>query len=300
MTTAYASCRFDWFEGTFDRADNPDGASPILGAGDPKHVYDDGNARVVARRLAAELGGCELVEGKGRNGYAGAYALVRGDDERARVYGRSARHDEVHVVTSGEACDEVVPILRRLWPVHRVSRVDVSADFLEDFAVIDAIALDFAREKGVSFRLVTDSAGGATRYLGSTTSETMVRVYKKSAQLRALHPTRAGDVPDGIVRCEIQHRPGKRAMKERVAGMAPEDVWGLSRWTKQLAAMLLAVDAVRVSTHSRRPSEWSRALYYLAAQYGPAVSRRVDEVGLEKTVAEVLAALGLAGDNRPF
>lgn len=297
--TAFAECRFDWYEITFDRSDNPDVASSVLGAGDSKNVYDDGNERVVARRLARELGGCEIVEGKGRNGYAVSYALVRGDDELARVYGRSARHDEVHVVTSGESCDEVVPILRRLWPVHRVSRVDVAADFLEDFAALDGLALEFAKERGISYRLVTDSAGGATRYLGAVSSETMVRVYKKSEQLRALYPTRADSVPEGIVRCEIQVRPGKRAMKERVAGMVPVDVWGLSRWTKHLASQVLAVDAVRVPTHSRRPTEWSRALYYLGVQYSPSVARRVLEVGREQTIAEILDALGLE-DPRPF
>lgn len=296
--TAFASCRFDWYEITFDRTDNPDVASPILGAGDKKNVYDDGNERVVARRLAQALGGCKIVEGRGRNGYAVSYAVVRGDDELARVYGRSARHDEVHIVTAGESCDEVVPILRDFWPVHRVSRADVAADFQDDFDALDALAVEFAKERSISYRLVTDSAGGATRYLGAVSSETMVRVYKKSEQLRALYPHRADSVPDGIVRVEMQIRPGKRAMKQRVAGMAPADVWGLSRWTKQLAAQLLAVDAVRVPTHSRRPTEWSRALHYLGVQYSPAVARRVLEVGQEQTVREVLEALGLT--DKPF
>lgn len=280
-----AGCRFDWYEVTFDMP-------PAVGV-----EFPEGR---VASMLMTRLG-ARAVQGKGRNGYAVSYAIVRGDDELARVYGRSARAGEVHVTVTGESCDELVPIIRELWPDHRVSRADSAIDFAADFKVLDAIAVHFAEARGVSYRLVTDSAGGATRYLGATSSEATVRVYKKTEQLRALHPERAHTFPDGIVRVEMQMRPGKRAGKERAATMAPDDFWGFSRWTQQLASELLFVEADRVATHHRRPSDWSRSLEAFRRQWSPVVQRRAAEVGRAQVIAELLEALGLADDDStPF
>lgn len=280
-----AGCRFDWYECTFD-VPTTTGVEFVEGQ--------------VASKLA-QLLRARAVRAKGRNGYANAYSIVRGDDEIVRVDGRSARAGEVHLTVSGVSCDELVPIIREHWPEHRVSRADVSSDFSADFEVLDAIAVDFAQERSVSYRLVTDSAGGATRYLGSKTSEATVRVYKKSEQLRALDPARAHTVPDRIVRVEMQMRPGKRATKEAAATMTPEAYWGFSRWTQQFAEQLLFVEADRVSTHHRRPSDWSRLLRTLERQYAPTIQRRADEVGREQTIAELLQAFGLADpDDTPF
>jgi len=273
---AALGCRFDWYESTHDG-------------------LDEG---LVASQLAAATGG-RIVEGKGRNGYAVSFAIVRGDDELVRVYGRSARWGEVHLVTTSESCDEVVPIIRRMWPDHRVSRADVSVDFAADFDELDARAVALVEARGVSHRLMTNSDGGATRYLGARTSETAVRVYKKSEQLRSQHPDRAESIPDGIVRVEQVTRPGKRDVKERAARMEPDEFWGFGQWTQAFAVELLGVDAERVPTHFRRPSDFARSLHFLGHQYGPMMQRRADDVGIDQVMAEIAAALGLASE-RPF
>lgn len=271
ITSTPLGCRFDWYESTHDHADEG----------------------LIASQLAAVTGG-RVEQGKGRNGYAVSYAVVRDDDELVRVYGRAARFGEVHIVTSSESCDEIVPIIRRLWPNHRVSRADVSVDFAADFDLLDQRAVAFASASGVSFRLVTDSAGGATRYLGAPSSESRVRVYRKTEQLRALHPDRAAMIPDGIVRVEGQFRPGKRDVKEQASTMQPDDFWGFGQWTQRFAFDLLGVEAERVPTHFRRPSDWARALHFLGQQYGPMVQRRATDVGVEQAVAELLTALGVS------
>lgn len=56
---------------------------------------------------------------------------------------------------------------------------------------------------------------------------------------------------------------------------------------------MLAIDAPRVSTHFRRPSDYSRALFYLGRQYGPLIQRRADQIGRQEAVNEVLEALQL-------
>lgn len=264
-------CRFDWYELTADG-------------------LDDGR---VAPALALSLG-ARVVAGKGRNGYAVCHVVERDDRALASVYGHSARAGEVHITTTGESCDEVVPLLRRLYPEHRVSRADAAVDFEADFSLLDDRAVAFAQARGLSFRLVQDSDGGSTRYLGAPTSETRVRVYKKTEQLRALHPDIASTVPDGVVRAELVARPGKRDVKELLSTMEPDDLWGLGKWTQQFAIEMLGIDAPRVATHFRRPSDWSRALHFLERQYGPMMSRRVEAVGLDAARREVLAALGLS------
>lgn len=260
--------RFDWYEATFDG-------------------WDD-----AASSLQVVLGG-ELRRERGRNGYGVCSAIVRGDDELVRVYGHSARVGELHAVVTGESCDEVVPVVRRLWPEHRVSRADSSVDFLGEFEEVDGRAITFARGVGLAHRLVTDSAGGATRYLGAPSSEMRVRVYKKSEQLRALHPERAETVPSGVLRAECQARPSKREAKAAAATMTADDVWGLSRWGQAFALEMLGVDAERTSTHFRRPSSWSRALHFLAVQYGPLVRERAAMVGVDVALGELVEALGL-------
>lgn len=265
--------RFDWYEATFDDAD------------------DDR----VAPALALSLGG-EVSRGKGRNGYATCSVVERAGTVLAQVYGRSARSGEVHVTTTSESCDEVVPVLRRLWPDHRVSRADSAVDFAADFDALDVIVLAFARDHGLSHRLITNSEGGATRYLGSPSSEVQVRVYKKSEQLLALHPESAADIVPGIVRFELVARPGKRDVKESAGTMHPDALWGLSKWSKELALVVLNLDAERVSTHFRRPTDWGRAMHYLGIQYGPMVERRAELVGIDRAREELLAALGLGNE----
>ena len=260
--------RFDWYEATWDG-------------------WDD-----AAGTLALVLGG-QLRNERGRNGYAECKSVVRGEDELLRVYGRSARIGELHIVVTGESCDEVVPVYRRLWPEHRVSRADSAVDLLADFTAVDDQAVEFARQRGLTYRLITDSDGGATRYLGAPSSEVRVRVYKKTEQLRALHPERASEVPDGVVRVELQARPGKRDVKAATALLEADGLWGLSRWGQVLALELLDVNAERVYTHFRRPSSWSRALHFLGIQYGPMVRDRVAELGSwDAVLAELVEVFG--------
>lgn len=260
--------RFDWYQATFDR-------------------LDDGR---VPAGLALALGG-SVVRGKARNGYAAAWDVLVGGDVLASVYGHSAREGEVHVQASGSGCDPVVPVLRRLWPTHRLSRVDSSLDFRADFSQLDLVAVDFAAQRSLRHRLVTDSEGGATRYIGAPSSEVRVRIYKKSEQLRQAFPEQADTVPDGVVRAEVQVRPGKRDVKAAAARLAPDDVWGMAQWTSDLAGSLLGFQPARLTTHYRRVSDHARILAVLGLQYGPAFGRRVDEVGRAIAVEEFVAAL---------
>jgi hypothetical protein len=219
--------------------------------------------------------------------------IERGDDVLATVFGGSSRAGEVHISITGLACDEAVPVVRRLWPVHRVSRADSAMDFRADFGLLDRTAVAFAEKRRLKHSLFTNSEDGATRYIGSPRSEGMCRLYKKSEQLRAMHPEVAADIPSFVVRAEFVARPGKREAKEALSRLEPADAWGLSQWGQEFAKLVLELEPARTSTHFRRPSDWFRSLHWLGAQYGPLVQRRIDEEGRDAVLADVLAALGL-------
>lgn len=265
-------CRFDWYQCTMDGLE----------------------ADRVTARLAISLGATTSL-GKGRNGYARNDVIERDGHVLVEVMSASSRLTEVHLVITGESCDEVVPLVRSWWPEHRVARADASVDFEADFDELDARTVAFAEARGLSHELTVNSAGGATRYVGARSSEVRLRVYKKTEQLRIMHPERASTVPDGVVRAELETRPGKRDVKALVAGMEPDAVWGLSKWSRAFAADLLEFDAPRTSTHFRRPTSWGRASHFLGQQWGPVVQQRALEVGLERARREVLDLLGLGG-----
>lgn len=272
MSTSAA--RFDWYQATFEDLDED---------------------RVV-NALVLAFGG-SVTLGRGKFGYSRVATVEVDERVLARVYTGCSRPGEVHVVVSGDACDQVVPLLRRLWPEHRVSRVDVAFDFLAEWEELDARALAFAKDRKLSYRLVTNSDGGATRYLGAPSSEVRVRVYKKSEELRAKHPAQAHEVPDGIVRAEIQVRPASR-IKAAVARMEPAEVWGLGSWAPAFAESFLDMTVTAVPTHFRQASDWSRALHWLGQQYAPSIARRIEQVGQDQAREEVLSVLGLA--DAPF
>lgn len=263
-----AEPRFDWYSCTLDTME-PD--------------------RIVGG-LAVVLG-AEVRQVRGALGYGVAWELHQGEDLLVKVFGRGSRLGEVHIQVIGDACDRAVPVLRSLWPEHRVARADVAIDLEAVFNDLDAVVLDFAKERGLKFRLVEDSDGGATRYLGSRKSEYSMRLYKKSEQLRAKG---CADVPDGIVRLEVEVKPGKRTVKEALAALRPADVFGFSRWGTDLVEAVLGLSVVRTRTHFRKPTNWAAFLAnFVAVQVGPGVRGRVAEVGKEQAVSELLEALGV-------
>lgn len=230
----------------------------------------------------------------GRWGYSQGTELLVDDSVSAVVYTGSARDGETHVVVSGASCDRVVPVIRSLWPAHSVSRADSALDCFASFEDLDRQVLRFAQEHGLKHRLVTDSDGGATRYLGAPSSTAMARVYKKTEQLRSKLPAPdAANVPDGVVRFEMQTRPGKAAQKAAAATMTADDLWGFTKWGKQFAGSFLALDVERAEIAPVTPSTWSKALYWLQQQYGAQIRARAADVGTAALLAELQEAFEL-------
>lgn len=262
--------RFDWYQATFES-------------------LDDGRA---APNIALSLGG-RVVFAKPLYGYTRAWAIERNNEVLATVFEGSNRAGEIHIQTTSDSCDEVVPLIRSLWPSHRVSRADAAIDFEADYDRIHDAALAFAKERNLAWSEIKNSEGGATFRVGSPSSERYVKVYKKSEELRAKHPERADEIPDGIVRAELVIRPSKHQAKEKLASMSPTDTWGLGKWTQDFAQTLLGFDSERVQIRFKKPSDWSRSLHYLGLQYSPMISKRLETHDYDDVLDEVLSVLGL-------
>lgn len=262
--------RFDWYAATFEESRGGD---------------------FVATALAVAVGG-QLSRVRGRYGYALGLAVEVGGVELALVLFGAAQGAEVHVEIPGAGCDSLVDVLRRRWPLHGVSRVDVAVDFQGDFEALDAVVLAAVGHR-VSHQLITNSEGGATRYLGAPSSDCRVRVYKKTEQLRATYGYALG-VPDGIIRIEAQIRPGSRD-KARFATLTPAQAMAYRALSRHVAAVVVpdAVTRWDGETVHKRPSSWQQTLEGLARQYGPSLARRAEVVGAEAAGRELLEAMGL-------
>ena len=122
----------------------------------------------------------------------------------------------------------------------------------------------------------------------------MVRVYKKTEQLRSkLIAPDAAKVPDGVVRFEMQVRPGKAADKAAAATVTPDGLWGHTRWGAKFASAFLGMSLQRAKIGPVERSTYERALYWLNEQYGPQIRARAQDVGTAAALAELQAAFEL-------
>jgi len=128
---------------------------------------------------------------------------------------------------------------------------------------------------------------GRTLYLGSKASPTRMRLYEKGLQPEYAHLSR----PDWV-RIEAQVRPAKEA-KETFSTLSPLDVWGASRWTRDIAAAVLEshVDPHPAGTVYRL-SDRETALRWMCKQYGQHLTGLAQDLGgwdcVGLTLAEIL------------
>lgn len=201
--------------------------------------------------------------------------------------------DRVMVEVKGERTPEAVERLRSLSE-HRCTRVDACVDFERPGAFESLLApvLDVKERHD----LFGEKRGdwdkpelGRTMYLGSPKSAVRARLYEKGKQPEYRHLGRFD-----LVRLEVQVRPAKEA-KDGYSKLSPSDVWGASRWTRDLAS--LAIDA-QVAPHpassvTRRPDLEER-LAWIARQAGPTLLELLQDCGswdmVGRTLGEAVAA----------
>ena len=115
-----------------------------------------------------------------------------------------------------------------------------------------------------------------------------MRLYEKGLQPEYAHLSR----PDWV-RIEAQVRPAKEA-KQTFSTLSPLDVWGASRWTRDIAAVVLEshVDPHPAGTVYRL-TDRETALRWMCKQYGQHLASLAQDLGgwdcVGLTLSEMLA-----------
>lgn len=238
--------------------------------------------------------GDTMKEGKGFHTF-GTRLSVQDDtgSEVGSVSWGGRQGDRVMVEVKGERTPEVVERLRSAGE-HRCTRVDSCADFEAPGAFESLLGpvLQTKRDHGIWGEKRGDwedhPEKGRTYYLGANSSPIRARLYEKGRQPEYRHMSRLN-----WVRLEIQVRPQKEA-KTSYATLTPLEVWGASKWTRQLAGEVLEqhIDPHPPGT-VRRESARDRALRFMVQQYGAHLTSLAADLGgwdvLGLTLREMLA-----------
>lgn len=253
--------RFDWYQPTI--ADKP---------------------QVILDELLARLApGGQIVEGSGRHNYKQSFTVQTRDGDRAALLLCGGTNGHPNVTASGAACDAFVPVVRGLWPEHRLSRVDVAEDFCREgaYETLERACGDVFREMGVKGRRIVPDcvADGRTYYGGSFSSDVFTRLYDKTAEARKHLPAeRHSEVPEHWARLEAVVRP-RRDVKSLACQMQPSQFWGCARWTARLAEVALGLEVERIQMNPARESDDDRAYRFMLKQYGKTFVRLLKDHG---------------------
>lgn len=187
--------------------------------------------------------------------------------------------DRLMFEVKGEHSQKAAEALRGRFE-HRVTRVDACADFDEPGAFDRLLgpSIEVKKER----RIMGGKAGdwddfpekGRTLYLGSQSSPVRMRLYEKGLQPEYVHLKR----PDWA-RIEVQVRPAKEA-KDAFSKLSPIEVWGASRWTRDIVAKVLEqhVDPHPAGT-TYRLTDQETALRWMCKQYGAHLMGLAQDLG---------------------
>lgn len=259
MTTA--PMRFDWYAATV-----PDSPGRLLS-------YLQGSVDLATLEPSRPL-----------HGYREAAQLIRGPRVLARaMWGGSTQGEGVHVWSSGDDAEWLACSVRHAYVEHRVTRVDVAADFVDGVAWerLAGAALSVADRYKLKVQHCGDyhrGEDGRTLYVGSPASALRLRVYEKGKQL--------GAAPEWV-RAELQVRPQKQA-KERAAALPAGAFWGAAAWSRAFAAEWGAeLTPVPLGT-IWRPQDDDRTWQWIIRQAGPLLRRMAERDGGWQAVADRL------------
>lgn len=260
--------RFDWMQNTIRE--------------DPEEVIE-----ILSGLLDAET---EL--GRGMNGYHRSTAVIRAGETVARVL-HGGPNGWPNVIASGAATDDVEPLMRSAWERREVTRFDSAQDFDEEggYERVRAVLVGIAERSGM-YRNELDSTRNGVRsrtfYLGSPTSRVRVRLYEKG---RFEQQEGNADAPGDWFRMEQQVRPKGQAARLQAAQLDATEAWGLSRWTRELAEVVMGLDVVQIAMQSKREPDYMRAVRALERQYGATLQRAMAVEGSWDAVGRLLGVL---------
>lgn len=271
--------RFDWYQATVPAT------QPAL----------------LAALLADLPEGVVQEVGKGFNSFAHRVDLSEDGEVLATIM-HGGVNPQPNVKSSGDNAPALAQFLRRQFPEHRVSRLDVCLDMRGDglfddiVRVMSHVGRDF-RLKGEKI-IPDDLDDGSTYYLGSRASPLRIRCYEKGKQLYKLTGDPVWRMFFDWVRLELQVRPEK-GFKLTAASMEPDAFWGCSAWTREIAEGAMSMNPDPVAMKPTRIADHERAMRALTAQYGSTIRRQVMKLGSwDAFTADLQQRLGLVQDDQ--
>lgn len=232
--------------------------------------------------LCASFPYCDLRPAKPSNGYTQAAELIRGDDVLLHgQWGGNNGDATTHIKATGSNSPPFADFAREKFPSHQVSRLDVAIDYTDEgsFARLSKLLIAYAKKTRLGTSVVGDwikGIGGKTLYLGSRSSTSYLRLYEKGKQQGL------GSNPHWT-RCELEVKPSKKEGKEWLSTASPLEVWGSSKWTIDVAALLEKTGIARAPVGTVRTiSDDERATHFMLKQYGPLLDKLFALAGEDK------------------
>ena len=178
-----------------------------------------------------------IETGPGKNGYARRFEGITVDGDRFTVDADGNNGAAPSMTGSGENAPSIASLLRSLQWEHRVTRADSAIDVIGDgmWEELSTLIIGFAHERNLKLSTVGDwlvesAPAGRTLYVGSRESIAYLRLYEKGKQL--------GDHTSTWVRAELEVKPDG-SQREKASHATADDLWGYSKWARELAPLIM-------------------------------------------------------------
>jgi len=265
--------KFDWYAATVreERVSGPRGDTLVM------ELEDEFTARA--------------EEAPALHGYGSAVVLRRSDgDSVARVM-HGGKQPWPLVVGSGVHTPGVARGLRARFPRHYVTRADSAADYDAPGAWdrLHQTALTFADDRDLKVGQAGDwhrGKDGRTLYVGSMSSAVFLRVYEKGLEQRSKG---IADASPDWVRVELSVKPLKDS-RMVAASVTPSELWGFSRWSRDLLREIEGLDVPPHTMQQHRESDHAQAMRNLVQQYRATLAREFVRLGSWEAVGAALGA----------
>jgi hypothetical protein len=239
------------------------------------------------------LGG-EFKPCKGRNGYSYGASIERDGRALCRVFwGGVHQKDTTHALASSEAAPAFAEFMRKLYPVHAVTRCDIAADWDEP-GLYDRIK-PVAKALADRFNIVVDERAptlrdvvkGRTLYLGSRSSPHFMRIYEKGLEQISKG---VSDASPHWLRVESEIKPPKKPQRFEVATLKPLDLVGVSPFGRELWSTVLGFECEALELYHSLKGSDDKALDTMCEQYGRVLSRLLLQSGSPAAFGVLLAS----------
>lgn len=239
------------------------------------------------------LGGIWMPAKSGQHGYkAKAFLQDEMETTRATLLYEGNRGAYPHVYASSDNSIPLSEMLRNYYyDRHIVTRIDVCEDYdngAEGYDSLSAKLVSYANRRGLKINAVGDwltehHKDGRTLYIGAPTSPARVRLYEKGKQIAGAWIRQGIQPPSSIsldwVRLELQYRPQTRKAKRLMSEVNPEDVWGATKWTQEVANKIADMDIPRIDVSEVRQSNLDGGYNWLIKQYKHILKAKAVELG---------------------